>query len=236
MPKLNAVLMVLLSAGVIGGMGWWVLGRGDDGAIDRARTAKVLRKLADADPDLRREAAAEIKAMGPRGKELLKETAKAADVRLAERAVALLKEMEPAPAIPEAPLSEQLVSCSELLHIEFRNAAGTPILIALEKAGEEPRFGWFEIEDAAGQVRKIGVPSYAPPVVEGPAHIVALPPGARQVLYHGEELLRTLPHPCKVRFVYDASAGSPYRDLVKVGVQGVPLRPGRHVSAAVDVP
>ena len=59
MPKLNAVLMVVLSAAVIGVLGWRVMGQGDGGAGERARAAKILRKLADPDPDLRREAASE---------------------------------------------------------------------------------------------------------------------------------------------------------------------------------
>ncbi len=240
MPKLNAVLMVLLSAGVLGGMGWWVLGQGDDGAVERARTTKLLRKLADPDPDLRREAAAAIKAMGARGKELLQETAKASDPRLAERAASLLKELEPAAPAPAPIHLTHFVWCVDRYCVEFRNDTSEPLLVALEKQGEEPRFGWFEIEDASGKTTKVGVPSYAPPVVDGPAHIVALAPGAREVLYNGWQpvgsLLLTLPHPCKVRFVYDASTGSPYRDVVKVSVQGVPFRPAKHVSPVVDVP
>lgn len=240
MPKVNAVLMVLLSAGVLGGMGWWVLGQKDDGAAERARTAKILRKLADPDPDLRREAEAEIKSMGPRGKELLQATVKTNDVRLAERAAAILKDLEPAAPAPATIDLKHFVWCVDRFAVEFRNDTGEPLLVALEKQGEEPRFGWFEVEDASGKLTKVGVPSYAPPVVDGPAHVVALPPGARQVLYNGFEgvgaLLTTLPHPCKVRFVYDASTGSPYRDVVKVSVQGVPLRPAKHVSPVVDVP
>ena len=174
--------------------------------------------------------------MGPRGKELLQATAKAGDVRLAERAAAILKELEPAPLPVAATDPRPLVCCVDGFRVEFRNDTGAPLLIALEKQGEEPRFGWFEVEDASGKVTKVGVPSYAPPVVEGPAQVVALPPGARQVLYNGAELLSSLPHPGKVRFVYDASEGSPYRDTVKVSVQGVPLRPAKHVSPVVDVP
>jgi hypothetical protein len=239
MPKLNAVLMVLLSAAVIGVLGWRVLGQGDDGAAERVRAAKILRKLADPDPDLRREAATEIKAMGVRGKEILRETAKGADAKLAERAVAILKEMEPAPpelAAPEA--VEQFLACTERYNVEFRNGGSEPIVIALEKKGEDPRFGWFEVTDAAGRSHQVRPESYAPPVVEGDVHLVVLPPGGKQVLYAGWDavsaLLRELEGPCKVRFVYDASEGSPYRSLVKVSARGVPLKPARYLSAPAD--
>jgi hypothetical protein len=240
MPKLNAVLMVLLSAAVLGGMGWWVLGRGDDGALERVRAAKLLRKLADADPDLRREAEAELRALGAKGKEILRETAKAADVRLAERASALLKELEPAPEPAPVPDVKHFIRCVDRFHVEFRNDTGAPLLIAVEKQGDAPRFGWFEIEDAAGKVAKVAAPSYAPPVVEGPAHLITLAPGAREVLYNGWEAVQAAlagaAHPCKLRFVYDASEGSPYRDVAKVSERSAPLRPGRHVSPAVDIP
>jgi hypothetical protein len=238
MPKLNAVLMVLLSGAVIGVLGWRVLGRADDGAAERARAAKILRKLADSDPDLRREAETEIKAMGVRGKEILRETAKGPDAKLAERAVAILKDLEPAPepAAPEA--VEQFLACTERYNVEFRNLGSEPIVIALEKKGEDPRFGWFEITDAAGRSHQVRPESYAPPVVEGDVHLVVLPPGAKQVLYAGWDpvsaLLRELEGPCKVRFVYEASEGSPYRALVKVSAKGVPLKPGRYVSAPAD--
>lgn len=241
MPKLNAVLMVLLSAAVLGGMGWWVLGRGDDGAAGRARDAKLLRKLADADPDLRREAEAELRALGARGKAILRETARAADARLAERAATLLKELEPAAPEP-APVVDvkHFIGCVDRFLVEFRNDTGAPLLLAVEKEGEAPRFGWFEVEDAAGKITKVAAPSYAPPVVEGPAHLITLAPGAREVLYNGWEAvgaaLAGLAHPCKVRFVYDASEGSPYRDAAKVSERSAPLRPGRHVSPAVEVP
>lgn len=237
MPKLNAVLMVLLSGAVIGVLGWRVLGQGDDGAAERARAAKILRKLADPDPDLRREAVTEIRAMGVRGKEILRETAKGADTRLAERAVAVLKELDPAPepAATEAVAAEQFLACTERYSVEFRNTGSEPIVIALEKKGEDPRFGWFEVTDAAGRSHQVRPESYAPPVVEGDVHLVVIPPGAMRVLYAGWDpvsvLLRELEGPCKVRFVYDASEGSPYRALVKVSARGVPLKPARYVSA-----
>jgi hypothetical protein len=239
MPKLNAVLMAVLSAAVIGVLGWRVMGQGDGGAAERARAAKILRKLADPDPDLRREAETEIKAMGVRGKEILRETVKSPDARLAERAVAILKELEPAapePAPAEAVGPEHVLWCSDRFAVEFRNSGSEPILIALEKKDEEPRFGWFEVTDADGRTHQVRPDSYAPPVVDGPAHVVAVPPGAKQVLYKGwepvGELLRALAGPCKVRFVYDASEGSPYREVAKVSTRGVPLKPARYVSDA----
>jgi hypothetical protein len=241
MPKLNAVLMVVLSAAVIGVLGWRALGEGDGGAAERARAAKILRKLADPDPDLRREAESEIKSLGSRGKEILRETVKSADPRLAERAAAMLKELEPAspePAPVELAGLEHFIWCTDRFVVEFRNSGSEPILIALEKKGEEPRFGWFEVTDANGRTHVVRPESYAPPVVEGPAHVVALPPGAKQVLYRGTEsvnaLLPALRGPHKVRFVYDASEGSPYRAVAKVSARGVPLKPARYASASAE--
>ena len=237
MPKLNGVLMVLLSAAVIGALGWRVLGQPDDGAAARAREARVLRKLADPDPDLRREAEAELKSMGARGQELLRETAKGPDVRLAERAAAVLQAWTPAagdaPAVAEP---ESLLACVDGFKVQFLNSGVAPLLIALEKKGEESRFAAFEIVDGRGNTHTLPAASYAPPVVDGPAHLVVLPPGGRQVLYEGtgvlEAALRALPGPCKVRFVYDASEGSPYREVVRVSDRGVPLKPARYAADA----
>ncbi|HEX7901948.1 MAG TPA: hypothetical protein VF950_29585 [Planctomycetota bacterium] len=241
MPKLNAVLMVVLSAAVIGALGWRALGQGDGGAAERARAAKIVRKLADPDPDLRREAESEIKSLGLRGKEILRETAKGPDARLAERAVAMLKEMEPAapePAPVELVGLEHFIWCTDRFIVEFRNSGSEPILLALEKKGEEPRFGWFEVMETSGRTHVVRPESYAPPVVEGAAHVVALPPGAKQVLYTGWEsvsaLLNELPGPCKVRFVYDATEGSAYREVAKVSPRGVPLKPARYASAPAE--
>jgi hypothetical protein len=174
--------------------------------------------------------------MGVRGKQLLRETAKAADVRLAERAAALLKELEPAPAAPDLAAAHGTPWSLERYTVDFKNDGSEPILIALEKKGDEGRFGWFEVEEPSGPVHRVAVPSYAPPVVDGAAHLIAIAPGSRQVLYNGAEmvgaLLATLPPACKVRFVYDASEGSAYRDVVKVSVQGVPLKPARYAVPA----
>jgi len=241
MPKLNAVLMVVLSAAVIGVLGWRALGEGDGGAAERAHAAKILRKLADPDPDLRREAETELKSLGPRGKEILRETAKGPDPRLAERAAAVLKELEPAapePAPVELAGLEHFIWCTDRFVVEFRNSGSEPILLALEKKGEEPRFGWFEVTDANGRTHVVRPESYAPPVVEGSAHVVALPPGAKQVLYQGWDavsaVLPALRGPSKVRFVYDASEGSPYREIAKVSTRGVPLKPARYASAPAE--
>ena len=240
MPKLNAVLMVLLSSAVIGVLGWRVLGQGDGGAAERVRAAKIVRKLADPDPDLRREAESEIKSLGSRGKEILRETVKSADPRLAERAAAILRELEPAPepVVHEAVALEHFIWCTDRFIVEFRNSGSEPILIALEKKGEEPRFGWFEVTDANGRAHQVRPESYAPPIVEASAHVVSLPPGAKQVLYTGWEsvsaLLSELPGPCKVRFIYDATDGSPYREVAKISPRGVPLKPARYASAPAE--
>lgn len=239
MPKLNAVLMVLLSAAVIAVLGWRVLGQADDGGAERSRAAKILRKLADPDPDLRREAESELRGLGPKGKDLLRETARGADPRLAERAAEVLKAWEPPAAavdVPPPAEPESLLALSEGYKVHFRNSGSAPLLIALEKKGEEGRFGVFEVVDARGHAYTFPAPSYAPPVVDGPAHLTVLPPGARQVLYDGAEVvenaLRSLPGPCKVRFVYDASEGSPYREVARVSTRGVPLKPARYVADA----
>ena len=103
MPKLNVVLMVVLSLALIGGLGALVL-RTPAVTQDQSALDKAFRKLVDSDPDVRREAEGEIRAMGPRGMAALKEAARSSDRTLAARASKLLAELQPpAPAPVRSP-------------------------------------------------------------------------------------------------------------------------------------
>jgi hypothetical protein len=95
MPKLNLVLMVALALAVIGGAAFLSLQKADSQTSDRAETGKLLRKLADPDPDVRHEAEAGFREMGPRGLPALRDAAGSPDRVLAERAAKLLADLSP---------------------------------------------------------------------------------------------------------------------------------------------
>ena len=237
MPKLNAVAMVVLAAAVIGGTGWLVLRRSDDPAAARqAGVARALRKLADADPDVRREGEAEIRALGAAGVEVLKETAKSADRLLAARAEKLLRETPPAPAAPvevaadpvQAPVRFVLAGVSRegdalRAYVRLVNQGTAPVLV-------DPRAGAFELEDGKGTVSRVPA--------EAGDDVFAVAPGETRDLAAERALaLRPLPAPgtWRVRFVYDATEGSAYRRAVRASERGALLPPLRHASNPVEV-
>jgi hypothetical protein len=237
MPKLNAVAMVVLAAALIGGLGWFVLGRPEGPAAARqADVARALRKLADADPDVRREGEAALRALGPRGVEVLKETAKSADRHLAARAEKLLREAAPAPrpnadvaADPvQAPVRFVLAGVSRegdalRAYVRLVNQGTAPVLLDL-------RAGVFELEDEKGAVTRVAA--------EAGDDVVAVAPGeTRDLSMDRAVAIRELPAPgtWRVRFVYDATEESAYRRNVRASERGALLPPLRHVTNLVEV-
>jgi hypothetical protein len=104
MPKLNAVLMVVLAVVVIGATAFLTLRPTPAQAIEPAQVQKLLRKLADPDPDIRREGEAGLRRAGPAALPPLRDASKSNDRVLAERASRLLVELDPpAAGVADAP-------------------------------------------------------------------------------------------------------------------------------------
>src|SRR5262245_11690188 len=89
MPKINVVAMVVLCLGVAGGAAVLAL-RAPAIKVDAPRVDRLIRRLGDTDPDLRREAERELKDLGKKAEPALKEAARGPDPVIAERARAIL--------------------------------------------------------------------------------------------------------------------------------------------------
>jgi hypothetical protein len=111
MPKLNAVLMSLLALLVIAAMGFLALRPGPAPQAPPVQVEKLLRKLGDPDPDVRREGEAGLRHAGAASFAPLRDASKSPNRILAERASKLLQELAPAPTpdpglAKPAPLSD----------------------------------------------------------------------------------------------------------------------------------
>src|SRR5262245_55568611 len=104
MPKLNAVRMVVLAVAVIGATAFLTLRPAPAQALEPAQVQKLLRKLADPDPDIRREGEAGLRQAGTAAFPPLREASKSNDRVLAGRASRLLTQLDPPPAgVADAP-------------------------------------------------------------------------------------------------------------------------------------
>jgi hypothetical protein len=107
MPKLNAVLMAVLAVAVIGATAFLTLRPTPAQAIEPAQVQKLLRKLADSDPDIRREGEAGLRRAGTAAVPSLRDASMSPDRVLAERAAQLLQQLDPPPAgVADAPKPE----------------------------------------------------------------------------------------------------------------------------------
>ena len=97
MPKLNWVLMVVLAVAVIAATGFLALRPAPARDADPARIELLLRKLGDADSDVRREGETGLRQMGNAATGPLAQASKSADRILAGRAAKLLQELQPPP-------------------------------------------------------------------------------------------------------------------------------------------
>jgi hypothetical protein len=97
MPKLNAVLMVLLAVAVIAATGFLALRPRPAAPADSVRIEGLLRKLADADSDVRREGESGLRSLGTLAVAPLRQASRSGDRILALRAARLLQELEPPP-------------------------------------------------------------------------------------------------------------------------------------------
>jgi len=98
MPKLNMVLMAVLAVAVIAATGYLTLRPAPAGEIEPAQVQKLLRKLSDSDPDVRREGEAGLRRLGPVAVAPLRDATKSPDRTLADRASKLLQELQPSAA------------------------------------------------------------------------------------------------------------------------------------------
>ena len=96
MPKLNAVLMALLAVVVIAATAFLTLRPAPAREVDPAQVQKLIRKLADSDPDVRREGESGLRGLGPAAVAPLRDASKSSDRTLADRASKLLQEFQPA--------------------------------------------------------------------------------------------------------------------------------------------
>jgi hypothetical protein len=104
MPKLNAVLMAVLAVAVIGATAFLTLRPTPARPIEPAQVQKLLRKLADSDPDIRREGETGLRQAGTAAVPQLRDASKSPDRALAERASKLLQQIDPPPAgVADAP-------------------------------------------------------------------------------------------------------------------------------------
>jgi len=103
MPKLNAVLMVVLAVAVIAATGVLVL---RPSAPEPIPAEHYIRKLADADADVKREGEDGLRKMGPAAVAPLRDASKSSDRILAGRAAKLLSELQPAAPADAASAAE----------------------------------------------------------------------------------------------------------------------------------
>jgi hypothetical protein len=97
MPKLNAVLMALCAVAVIAAMAFLTLRAAPAKEIEPAQVQKLLRKLGDSDPDVRREGETGLRRAGPASVAALREAARSPNRVLADRASKLLQELTAVP-------------------------------------------------------------------------------------------------------------------------------------------
>ena len=97
MPKLNAILMPVLAVGVIAAIAFLSLRPGPAPTSQPVQVEKLLRKLGDPDPDVRREGEAGLRQAGTASIAPLREASRSTNRILADRAAKLLRELAPTP-------------------------------------------------------------------------------------------------------------------------------------------
>ena len=264
MPRLNGILMAVLAAAVIGTAVFLSLEKSPPPAgPDPAQVQKLLRKLSDSDPDVRREAEAGFRGLGARAIAPLAEASKSGDRLLAEKAAGLLREIEPKAVVQEAPRKAEprpeapaKVDPVELTLVsgQARVRPGEPVrfYVRLTNHGSAPalvarngfslaRFAWIEVEDEKGAVTRAPAEPVAAPLDRLALDVGPVSPGETRDLYagfgDGSTGLASLPGrgTFKVRFVYDASGESAYRKNVGASELGTLLPPMRLVSNGLEI-
>lgn len=259
MVKLNAVLMVVLALAVVAAALFLADESATSAARDDGQARRLLRKLADPDPDVRREGEEGLRAMGPRAETAIREAVRSSDRELARRAAALLggPKVGPQPAVPApraaeaaapAPAPEDPIRLllegpggplrpgeAAAFYVRLRNDSPRTLLLARDRGMRYARFALFEAADGKG--RTVEFPAEPGPAAsEEESEAVAVRPGETLDLYAGQGDGRAMlaarfpePGPWQVRFVYLAGSDA-YREAVRGRSDGSPLPPERLVS------
>lgn len=251
MPTKNLVGMVVLSLALVGGMAFLAL-RSGNGHAGHPNLDGLIRKLGDTDPDLRRDAERELKELGRKAEPALKEAAKGPDPAVAERARAILGLKHPeAPPVDPGSVAGSAegdpVATGVRLTLQIASPprrSGEPVLYYLRlhngtkhevTVARDPRFGGFERVDGKGRVAPLVVASL--PEEAEPVELVTVAPGESIDLSPQSGLLRIEGSgTVRVRYVYDASEGSDYREELAAGHRETSALPAeRLVSNEVSV-
>jgi hypothetical protein len=262
MPRLNGILMALLAVAVIGTAVFLSLEKSPSPAgPDPVLVQKLLRKLSDSDPDIRREAEFGFKAMGFNAVAPLAEASKSADRRLAEAAARLLREVDPpksptadvrATEPPPAPAKvdpvELILVCGQnkarpdeplRFYVRMVNHGTAPVLVA-RHGFSYTRFAWIEVTDGKGALSRLPAEP-ATDRSEAALDVGVLAPGETRELYAGIGDGTTglagfaAKDLYKVRFVYDASEESSYRKQVAPSEKGTLLPPLKLISNVLEI-
>jgi hypothetical protein len=263
MVKLNAALMVVIVLAVVASALFLADESTSAAGRDDEQARRLLRKLADPDPDVRREGEEGLVAMGPRATLAIREAARSSDRELARRAARLLDGSPPAPelprpasraaetaAAPPAPESEDpvriLIECGEwtirsgdavAFYVRLRNDGPRALLLARDRGTRYSRFACFEATDEKGRSFEFAAEP-APAAAEG-TEVVVVRPGETLDLYAGQGDGRTVlaarfPEPGAWQVRFIYQAGADaYREVVKGRPDGSPIPPARLASNAV---
>jgi len=257
MPKINIIGMVVLCLAVFAGAAAMAL-RSSPPRVDTARVDRLIRRLGDHDPDLRREAERELKDLGRKAEPALKEAAGGSDAAIAERARAILgmKSAEVKQATGSSEVISEPVKAADvrltlqlgsspvkpeepaLYYLRLHNDTRKPVAIARRVREGRPdyrAFGAFERIDSEGRLAEIVDGSMDD---EGSTlDVVVVAPGESLDLFPGAGLLRIGGRGTfRIRYVYDASEGSEYRSRIASGHHaGMALRAERFESNTVVV-
>jgi len=252
MPKINIVGMVVLCLAVFAGAAVLAL-RSTPKRVETPRVGRLIRLLADTDPDLRREAELELKELGKKAEPALKEAAEGSDPVVAERARAILGLKVPSKektsevaTTPEPPIRLTLQFASaprrpgDAVHYYLRlhNNTKDPVAVARRRHGDRHDyrgFGFFERIDAEGRLVEIADPS--PVDEDSEVEVVTLAPGELIDMFPGAGLLAIGARGTyRVRYVYDATETGAYRGkLTSAHHPGKPLPRERLESNSLTI-
>ncbi|MBI2932162.1 MAG: hypothetical protein HYY16_10970 [Planctomycetes bacterium] len=211
---LRLFLMMVLSGALVAGAAMLALS-GTSGSPGNPETRALLRRLADSDPDVRREAEARLRAMRDQALPALREACEARDPELARRARRLVDDMEGRAEVlsipsettgvplPEAvsppvelelqiPVADVEAGAPIRFYVRLRNNGAQPLLVARHFLGMLPTYGAFarfEIALEDGEVFQIAPEPW--PTPNAPPDVVVVPAGVPMDLYFGSSQIPT---------------------------------------------